>query len=245
MTNIKWQNSDGKVEVEVADGSKFSADHVIFTASLGVLKERHEILFSPKLPPKTISAIENLGFGAVGKIFLEFQEPFWPNHSFVGYSFLWQDDHITEAKSSNRQWLLGLTGFHRVDSFPNLIEAFVSGADVRAFENLSDQRVIDDCMWMFEKFLGKTLPQPTRMMRTKWLTNSNFLGTYSYLSMNTQRCNVTPVDLAESIKSASGKPMILFAGEATDFKFPSYAHGAVSSGWRAGNEIVKYYKNEN
>lgn len=242
VTNIKWQHSvDGKVEVVCADGSSFAANHVIFTASLGVLKNRHEALFSPKLPPKKVSAIENIGFGSIGKIFLEFQQPFWPSNHFFGYSFLWQDDQIEEAKSSNREWLLGISGFYHVDAFPNLIEAFLSGTNIRAFETLSDQDLIDDCMWLFDKFLGKRLPQPMRMIRTKWLTNNNFLGTYSYFSMNTQKFNVTPVDLAESLKSANGKPIILFAGEATDFKFPSYANGAVTSGWRAADEIVKYY----
>lgn len=244
VTNIKWQTSDENVQVECADGSTFLANHVIFTASLGVLKKRHESLFTPNLPSKKVLSIENIAFGAVGKIFLEFKEPFWPKDSFIGYSFLWQDKHIQEAVASNKEWVLGVSGFYSVDSFPNLIEAFVTGEHVNAFENLSEQKLLDDCMWMFEKFLGKPLPKPTKMTRTNWLKNNNFLGTYSYFSLGTQKLIVSPQDLAESLKTSNGKPVIFFAGEATDIKFPSYAHGAVSSGWRAANELIKYLKTQ-
>lgn len=231
--------------IKCKDSSTFTADHVVFTASLGVLKDRHDILFSPKLPSKKISAIENFGFGTVGTIYLEFPKSFWPNNTFIGYAFLWEDQHIAEAKSSNREWLLGIARFDMVYSFPNLLEGTVAGEYMREFENLSDQKIIDDCMWLLKKFLGKSLPQPTRMFRSKWLTNNNFLGTGSYFSVNSQKFNVTPHDLAEPIKWKSGKPIILFAGEATAEENTGTVHGAISSGWRAANEIAKYYKKNN
>lgn len=94
-------------------------------------------------------------------------------------------------------------------------------------------------MWMLEKFLGKSLPRPVNVKKTSWLSNRNFLGAYSYLSMSTEKNKVTPADLGRSI-SAGRRPLILFAGEATDEKFSSYAHGAVASGWRAGDELAAY-----
>ena len=54
--------------------------------------------------------------------------------------------------------------------------------------------------------------------------------------------NLNFKDLAEPIKKIDGKPFIHFAGEATDYEFPGYAHGAVTSGYRAAEEVLKALK---
>lgn len=126
---------------------------------------------------------------------------------------------------------------------PNLIEALIAGKKMTEFENLDDEKVKTDCMWLLEKFLNKKLPVPKAIKKTKWLTKENFFGTYSYQSLEAGKNRIGPRHLAKSITNLKGKPVILFAGEATDDKFPSNAHGAVSSGWRAAREIGKsYYK---
>lgn len=61
--------------------------------------------------------------------------------------------------------------------------------------------------------------------------------------MNSEREEATPIMLAKSILSIDKKPVVLFAGEATHEKYSGYTHGAVESGWRAGNEIIEFYKN--
>lgn len=43
-------SSDNRVRVLTSDGSNFTADHVIVTVSLGVLKNKHQTLFRPTLP---------------------------------------------------------------------------------------------------------------------------------------------------------------------------------------------------
>jgi spermine oxidase len=242
VTSIKY-DLDGQVQIVTSDGDTFLADHVIFTGSLGVLKKHHKSLFSPSLPQEKIESIENSGYGAVGKIFFEFDEPFWPleNSSFVAYTFLWDQALREQAKMFNKEWLLTITGFFIVDHYPNLLEGFLGGDKFVDFENISNEKLVDDSMWFFEKFLGKTIPRPKLIRRTNWLTNDNFLGTYSYPSMDAEKFNVGPKSLAKSLKNANEKPMVLFAGEATDFLFPSYANGAVSSGYRAADELISYY----
>ena len=34
-------------------------------------------LFDPPLPPAKVEAIERIGFGRAGKVFMEFDAPFW------------------------------------------------------------------------------------------------------------------------------------------------------------------------
>lgn len=246
MINIKYNpvSSSDQISLECSDGSKLNADHVIFTGSLGVLKKYHETLFTPNLPQNKVVAIEKNGFGCVGKIFLEFDVPFWPTDKklFVAYAFLWTDEQRAEIKATNRHWLLAITGFFKVDRYPNLLEGFLGGNDeIRLFENLTDEKLIEDTMWFLEKFVGKTLPKPKLMKRTKWLSNDNFLGAYSYTSMDAEKFGVSSISLAKSINNNENSPIIIFAGEHTDFVFPSYANGAVNSGIRAANEIISHY----
>jgi monoamine oxidase len=213
---------------------------VIFTPSLGVLKKNYLTLFSPQLPTPMITAIKAMGFGTIGKVFLEFSTPFWNQHDWVGYGFLWTSSDVKEIKGTSREWLLDLQAFTKVDAFPNLLEALLGGEHQANFESLSDATFIDDCMWMLEKFLNKTLPRPKSMVRTNWLTHKNFLGSYSYKSMEAMRRNITPAHLAQSLSNKIGKPELLFAGEATDLLFSSNAHGAVNSGFRVAREIIDY-----
>jgi len=49
---------------------------VIVTSSLGVL-QRNMIHFDPPLPPAKQLAIKRMGFGALNKVALVFEEPFW------------------------------------------------------------------------------------------------------------------------------------------------------------------------
>jgi spermine oxidase len=85
---------------------KITADHVIFTPSLGVLKKNHQTLFDPPLPPWKVKAIDLSGFGTLEKIFLEFEKPFWPTDKnvWVGYDFLWSSDAIKSLIGSSREW---------------------------------------------------------------------------------------------------------------------------------------------
>lgn len=234
---------DEKTIVACADGTTYEADHVIITVSLGVLKAQYQELFDPQLPDNKIKVIQNYAFGTVGKIFFEFNEPFWPtDDSFISYAFLWRDEERNEIQFTDKSWLLCIAALHRVESFPHLLEAFVGGEKMREFEKISDEKLIEDIMWLLEKFLNKKLPQPSQMRRTNWLTNKNFLGTYSYIGMGSQNFNVGPKNLAEALKKSNGKSFLHFAGEATDFEFPGYAHGAVTSGYRAADEVLNALK---
>lgn len=97
--NSSMQNNAANISVKCADGSVYTANHVIVTFSLGVLKQKHEKLFQPQLPMPIRQAIESLGFETINKIFLEFETAWW--NDLDGIQFLFKhNDHTKNADVS-------------------------------------------------------------------------------------------------------------------------------------------------
>lgn len=88
-----------------SDGSQYSAEFVIFTPSLGVLKANHGSLFTPGLPARKVLAIQSIAFGTLEKFFLEFTTPFWSNTpNWAQYSILWTPEDIALVTGTDREW---------------------------------------------------------------------------------------------------------------------------------------------
>lgn len=143
VTKIKYDQPDGKVLVECEDGTTYAADHVIFTASLGVLKDRHWQLFEPLLSQDKIDSIDGMMIGTSNKIFLEFDRPFW-EEGWKGASFLWRNEEIKEALADpvNGDWLTGIYGFTPVNKLnPNVLLGWTMGPEAQKMELKSDADV--------------------------------------------------------------------------------------------------------
>ncbi|KAG0271588.1 hypothetical protein BGZ95_000591, partial [Linnemannia exigua] len=83
VERIEYDESE--VRVSTSQGL-FTADKLICTLPLGVLKHQHSTLFSPPLPHPKQQAISRLGFGTMYKILLFFPVCFWPLHKhFINF----------------------------------------------------------------------------------------------------------------------------------------------------------------
>lgn len=152
--------------VECSDSSIYEADHVILTMSLGVLKEQHQTLFHPQLPPVKVNAIEGLTLGTVDKIYLEFAKPFWPTN-WDGVSMLWRKEDLAEIRAkSEDQWLEDVFGFYTVDYQPNILCGWISGKNARLMEQLSEEDVLKGSMRLLRIFLKQySVTEPISMIR--------------------------------------------------------------------------------
>ncbi|PSL28855.1 flavin monoamine oxidase family protein [Chitinophaga ginsengisoli] len=77
VTAVEW--SAGKVQVQTADGTTWSADKLLVTIPLGIL-QKNTISFSPAIP-SYIKAANDIGWGSVIKVILHFKTPFWEKHA--------------------------------------------------------------------------------------------------------------------------------------------------------------------
>ncbi|XP_030572694.1 spermine oxidase-like [Drosophila novamexicana] len=243
LTEINWAGAD-ELRLRCWDGEVLTADHVICTVSLGVLKERHEQLFVPALPAPKVRAIKGLKLGTVNKFFLEYAAmPFPPD--WVGINFLWLEADLEELRGTERFWLESVFGFHRVLHQPRLLQGWIIGEHARHMETLTEEEVVNGLQWFFRKFLPFDMPQPLNIVRTQWHSNPNFRGSYSSRTTYTDELRTGPWDLETPLLDAGGRPRVQFAGEATHKSHFSCVHGATETGWREADRLNDYYNSRN
>jgi N1-acetylpolyamine oxidase len=73
---------------------------------------------------------------------------------------------------------------------------------------------------------------------SRWNSNPFVRGSWSYQTVSSAASGVGPADLAAP--EMDGR--LLFAGEATHDSHFSTTHGAVESGWREADRIIKSLK---
>lgn len=152
--------NDAVISVKCSDGTMYTAHHVLVTFSLGVLKAHHANLFVPNVPKHIGLAIDSIGFGAINKIFLEFDTIWW-NH-LDGIQFIYEDNDI-DGHSSNISWTRYMTGFDVMKpSCPNMLLGWVGGQGAIDMEQLSDNEIITDCIKLLSKFTNIHVPHPTK-----------------------------------------------------------------------------------
>lgn len=112
---INWDlgpDSEYPVCVEMENGEKHYANHVIVTVSLGVLKASSDRFFSPPLPAAKQQALKKLGFGVVNKVFLVFEEPIVDADVFR-LNMIWDPDTVVDADLRN-SWYRKIYSFEVV-----------------------------------------------------------------------------------------------------------------------------------
>ncbi|KAH8286003.1 hypothetical protein KR054_000806, partial [Drosophila jambulina] len=239
VVKIEFVDPD-KVRVQCEDGDDFNVDHVICTVSLGVLKEQHDRLFIPPLPPAKVNAIRSLQLGTVDKMFLEFEEQPFPD-DFVGFYCVWREEELKELRGSEFAWLEGISAIHKIKHQPRLLLVWVGGAHGRRAELLEGKEVLKGLHWLFCKFLTFEIPSPQRFSRSKWFCNPNFRGSYSYRTTRADELETGPEDLASPVMGVDGYPRLLFAGEAASPTHFSTVHGAMETGFREADRLIEHY----
>ncbi|KAJ8912188.1 hypothetical protein NQ315_003792 [Exocentrus adspersus] len=254
VTRIIWNNNT-QVDVLCTDNTSYTADHVIFTASLGVLKASHDTIFEPGLPAEKVDAIKKISFGAIMKIILHFPYTWW--NTTQHYAFIWsaedEDRILTEfgkgpvkVERVDRFWLTSNAIFFTGENNPQVLIGFFPGDMIPEIEQEIDEVLIAGCMYMFRKFLGgtyKNISDPDDIIKSTWCTNPHFRGTYSFEHASHYEQGL-PDKLAAPITGKNGNPTVMFAGEATHPYYFSTVHGAIESGYREADRLIHYYAPE-
>jgi len=219
LNHIVSQVSYGDGVMVTTNQGEFTSDYAIVTLPLGVL-QKGSVTFSPPLPQEKQTAVSKLGMGLLNKTYFKFEEPFWDKEvDLIG--------HISEQKGEWAEFL----NLYKYTGQPMLL-GFNAAENGRYLETLTDAEIIADGMRVLRTLYGDNIPDPKATFITRWAADPFAGGSYSFV----------PPGAGEAEYEAMAEPItkqLFFAGEATHHEYPSTVHGAVLSGYREAERIMK------
>ncbi len=202
-----------------ANGITYEADYILVTVPLGVLKNK-AIAFSPALPSEKNKAIENTKMGNVNKFLLVWKSSFWDiKAQYIGYTL--------ETKGKFNYFM----NLNKFLPSSNALMTFAFGKYASQTESMTDAQVISEIMTPLKAIYGNNIVNPSQFLRTKWGSNPNSFGSYSFATTGT-----TTEDFNTMSQSVQNK--LFFAGEHTELEYRGTVHGAYLSGLREADKII-------
>ncbi|XP_028413337.1 polyamine oxidase 1-like [Dendronephthya gigantea] len=219
VNSIKW-DSNG-VEVSTTTGEVYTANYLLVTFSIGVLKS-NMVKFTPDLPPKILEPIYKIEMADYIKIFLKFPRKFWDPKQYIlyaserrGYYPVWQDLEIDAGIPE-----AGL----------NILIVTVTGDEASRVQYQSDETTKAEIMAVLRNVYGKDIPDPTDFFYPRWHHDPLFFGCYSN--------NPIGISHEDFLALQSNISRIYFAGEATNELYNGFVHGAYFSGMNRAEKMV-------
>jgi monoamine oxidase len=221
VTSVSRQTGSNLIEVR-ANGKLFVAHKVISTVPSPVLKS---IEFSPKLPPAKQLWIESTTYGYYTKAMMIFESPFWVKKGFCGLaqSFTGPAAVIRDTCSlADKKYI---------------ITCFMSGGPGRAWAKLSTPERERAILKQLGEFFGvqSTIAQEfIEMITYEWVRDE-------YAGWGCP-CTSLPPGVLETLgPDVLREPCgdLHFAGTETAGEWKGYMEGALRSGVRAAEEVIK------
>ena len=213
-----------KVEVRTTSGDNFTADYVILTFSLGVLKTGR-VKFTPPLPEWKMDSIAQFQMAYYTNIYVQFDHCFWDDATWILYA-------------GERENFNNLINFNKIFPGSNILNLEATNRESIRIERLSDAEVIDEVVEKLRKIYGPsniTVPYPIRYGIGRFSRNPLFEGAYSNWPPGYGK------DSHEALKAPVER--IYFAGEHTSYFYYGYMHGAYESGIEIAKALDKCIKN--
>ncbi|KAJ3632115.1 hypothetical protein Zmor_022083 [Zophobas morio] len=161
-----YESNFQAVSVILESGETLSADSVLVTVSLGVLKSKL-ITFEPPLPQWKQEAIDRLGFGQLNKVVMQFSSIFWEeDYDVFG---------LLQKELSERGDFYMVWNCVKCYGLPILM-AIIAGSNVALYEEMADHLVVAKVIRSYPE-----APDPLCYKITRWGKNRLVQGAYSYI----------------------------------------------------------------
>jgi len=228
VKEIEW--SRGRAKAITADDKIFEAEKLLLALPLGVLKadknEKAAITFTPPIP-RQVDALNKMGFGAIIKVLLKFDEPFWEDEqtealagkSLKTMAFLLSDEEIPTWWTQTPQHSTVLTGWlggPAAEAKKTSTDDELFNLSLQSLSNIFKRSVAD----LQEKLLFSSV--------ANWTIDPFTLGSYAYDTVE-----------SSSARKVSEEPVegtLFFAGE---YLYEGPAMGTVEAALTSGKEVAE------
>jgi monoamine oxidase len=239
VSRIEWSQGRVKALSSSASGTKrsFIARRALLTLPLGVMQARAgetgHVEFAPALEAKR-AALGQLEMGNVVRLIIRFDSRFWEDipasRSGVSKKVLREMSFLSAGESPVPVWWTT-----KPMSAP-ILTGWMGGPAALKLARRGKGAIISDAVTSLSRVFGISRGALTGKIINwhyhDWSADPFTRGAYSYMpvgGMGAQRALAKPVDST-----------LFFAGEATEFSgHNATVHGAIKSGIRAANEILK------
>jgi monoamine oxidase len=239
-SRIAWK--DGRVDVTLFDSSKHEAETlsgqtVVVTVPLGVLAAAADaqgvIAIDPPIPSHA-RAVELMAMGTVVKLVLRFEQAFWREEKLAERRAVKQLDQMSFIQSSGKLEFPVWWSMYPVDA--PLLTAWRGGPVATEMSRLPIHELERRAVPSLAEILAMKPASLRRHLVTTfnhdWINDPFSRGVYSYSRVGGADACVT---LSRPVHDT-----IWFAGEAADrLGRTGTVHGAIGSGWRAADEIIR------
>jgi monoamine oxidase len=216
VAEVHWQR--GRVEVKTLSGQPFTADRLLVTVSLGVLRAG-VLRFFPAIPDY-LQAARDIGYGTIVKILLEFKTAFWRGKEAGDQTlFILSDQPVP-------------TWWTQTASTDTLLTGWLPVSGIPAFLQLDRQGRIDRCLDSLAVIFGADRAflssQLVASLVLDWSDAPYILGGYSFPTVGSQA--------ARTLLSTPVEGTLWFGGEGL---YEGDAPGTVEAGFSSGLETAK------
>ncbi|XP_019850257.1 PREDICTED: lysine-specific histone demethylase 1B-like [Amphimedon queenslandica] len=244
VCHIDASSEDNPVIVKCRNGNEYTADKVIVTVPLSILKDK-TIKFTPSLSPAKQKAIERIGAGLVEKVTLTFKTPFWKEK--IGNADIFGHIPLSTEKRGLFSVLYDISPVPPTindSSIKNegpvaptpvyMLMMTVSGEALKLYYTLSETEIKDEAISVL-KFLfpDQTVQEPVSVLCSRWGNDPFVKMSYSYV------CVGGASEDYDVMSEEEGNGRIHFAGEATNRWYPQSVTGAYISGVREACKIIE------
>jgi monoamine oxidase len=228
VKNVQWQ--PGKVTVTTADGREYKAGKVLITIPVSLLRAPHSspasINFAPEIP-QVAAAARQVALGAVVKVLLFFNEPFWLT------------EEIKERLNKDMKKVSFIFSYETVPTWwtqnPNnlpLLAGWIGGPPAEAMKDKSDEEIKALALQSLANIFQVPVPRLKSLLRkchiANWTADPYTMGSYSYTTVG---CEPSRHTLNTPVEDT-----LYFAGEAL---YSGPAMGTVEAAFASGKDAAE------
>jgi len=221
VKQIDWRAGD--VKVITGSGVLYSAEKLIIALPLGVLQagknERASIAFHPAIKDQS-KAINDIGFGAIIKILLEFDTPFWEQHddNLKDMAFIFADEEIP-------------TWWTQAPDHSPLLTGWLGGPPAADKKDISEDELLQIALTSLRHVFKMSLDELKAKLKAwhavNWTADPFTLGSYSYDTVASHG--------AKAVLNKPVKDTLFFAGE---YLYEGAAMGTVEAALSSGERVA-------